>query len=521
MIKITTAFDDYLRDESRLSDGAADGVFLPENEAEAAELLRECGEKGTPVTISGARTGIAGGAVPRGGIVIATERLGGIERIRLDAASGEWRVKLGPAVTLKDLLSLAAAKDVPGITAPSGIEDFRRDPRRFFFPVDATETTASVGGMAATNASGALSHGYGPMRSYIRALRVVLAGGEIVGLRRGDCVGAPGETIVLPTVSGRGIHVPLPAYRAPAIKNTSGLYTSAPFDAIDLFIGAEGALGLISELELGLVEAPEMIFGGLAFFPSEEAAIGFVTKVRDEHPACIGACRPSALEYFDAEALRLADRAEGREELGLPSLPPAGAAIYFEQGCREDELEALVDSWSAALESSGSSIDDVWSALEEKERNKLKALRHLVPEEVNRRVEKNRRRCPAIHKVGTDLAVPDERLSEMVGHYRTGLAEEGLPAVVFGHIGDNNLHVNMLPENEEMLARAKALHLAWAKTAVSLGGTIAAEHGVGKLKRGLMKVMYGERALAEMDAVKRALDPAGILSPGNGGFGLV
>ena len=116
-------------------------------------------------------------------------------------------------------------------------------------------------------------------------------------------------------------------------------------------------------------------------------------------------------------------------------------------------------------------------------RTKLKALRHLVPEEVNRLVEGNRRRCPAIHKVGTDLAVPDERLGELVRAYRAGLAREGIPAVVFGHIGDNNLHVNMLPEDEGMLARAKALHLEWASLAVRLGGTIAAEHGVGKLKR--------------------------------------
>ena len=78
----------------------------------------------------------------------------------------------------------------------------------------------------------------------------------------------------------------------------------------------------------------------------------------------------------------------------------------------------------------------------------------------------------------------------------------------------------MLPEDEEMLARAKALHLEWAAVAVRLGGTIAAEHGVGKLKRQLMKVMYSTEALTEMDAVKRALDPTGILCPGNGGFAL-
>ena len=485
-----------------------------------AGLLREAEEKETPVTISGARTGIAGGAVPCGGIVIATERLAGIDRIALDEVSGEWRVRLGPAVNLKTLQILATAKISFDETAPNGLEDFRRDPSRYFFPVDATETTASAGGMAATNASGALSHGYGATRAYIRALRIVLAGGEILSLRRGEHTVAAGTAMILRTESGREIAIPTPTYRRPSVKNTAGLHTSSPLDAIDLFLGTEGALGVITQLELALVPAPEMVFGGLAFFPSEEAAVGFVTTVRDARPAGLEVCRPAALEYFDAEALRLAIRAESREQLGLPSLPLAGAAVYFEQGCGEEEIDSLVDAWAAALAANGSSIEDVWSALEEKERVKLKELRHLVPEEVNRLVERNRRLCPAIHKVGTDLAVPDGRLDEMVRAYREGLAGEGIPAVVFGHIGDNNLHVNMLPTDEGMLARAKALHLDWSRLAVRLGGTIAAEHGVGKLKRQLMKVMYGAEALAEMDAVKRALDPAGILCPGNGGFGL-
>lgn len=511
MIKLDAMIDDYLRDESRLADGAADCVYLPENEAEVAEVLRECQAKGTKVTVSGARTGIAGGAVPHGGIVVAAERLAGIEEILRDEASGEWRVRLGPAVSLKTLQTLACTKQAPKGSAPRGIEDFRRDPRRFFFPVDATETTASVGGMAATNASGALSYGYGATRAYVRALRAVLAGGGIVGLRRGECVAKPGETISLHTEDGREIAIPVPTYRTPAIKNTAGLHASSPFDAVDLFIGSEGAFGMITQLELALAEAPALFFGGLAFFAAEAAAVAFVRTVRDGKPAGTGACRPAALEYFDAEALRLADRAENRGQLGLPPLPPAGAAVYFEQGCREDELETLMDAWSTALDLSGGSMEDVWSALEEKERTKLKALRHLVPEEVNRRVESNRRRCPSIHKVGTDLAVPDAGLEEMMRAYRAGLAREGIPAVVFGHIGDNNLHVNMLPEDEALLVKAKALHLEWAALAVRLGGTIAAEHGIGKLKRRLLPVMFSPEALAEMDAVKRALDPAGVL----------
>lgn len=508
MIKLTAAMDAYLTDESKLSGGAAESVFLPETEAEIAGILRGNQAKGLPVTVSGARTGIVGGAVPQGGIVIATERLEKIVSSGLDEASGEWRVTLEPGVALKTLQDLSSGGRAEGNTAASN----------YFFPVDATETSASLGGMAATNASGALSHGFGATRAYVRALRAVLADGELLAVRRGKCTAKAGETLFLRTESGRIIAVSTPTYHTPAVKHTAGLFASSTFDAVDLFIGTEGTMGVITQIEIALAPYPGTCFGGLAFFPSEQEAVCFVRAVRDEKPAGTEACRAAALEYFDTEALRLADRAETREQLGLPSLPQAGAAVYFEQFCDEEEIDALVEAWSAALDLSGSSLDHVWSAMDEKERHKLKALRHLVPEEINRVVENNRRLCPAIYKVGTDLAVPNVHLAEVVAAYRAGLAREGIPGVIFGHIGDNNLHVNMLPRDEEMLRRAKALHLEWAAKAVEMGGTVAAEHGIGKLKRDLMRIMYREEALAEMGAVKQALDPGGILCPGNGGF---
>ncbi|MGE5599581.1 MAG: FAD-binding oxidoreductase, partial [Bacteroidota bacterium] len=287
-------------------------------------------------------------------------------------------------------------------------------------------------------------------------------------------------------------------------------------DAVDLFVGAEGTLGAIGEVELALVPAPAAWFGGLAFFPTEESALDFVRLVRDERPADAAACRPAVLEYFDRAALDLADRSGRRREIGLPAMPhEAGAAVYFEQGCGADELETLFAAYDRVLAMCGSSADAVWSALEEREQAKLKSLRHLVPEEVNRLVAENRRHCPAIHKVGTDLSVPNAALEALVRAYRTRLAEEGIPAVVFGHLGENNLHVNMLPRDEEELGRAKALHREWASLAVSLGGTVAAEHGIGRLKGELLHLLYGPGELAQMAAVKRALDPGGILNPGH------
>ena len=290
-------------------------------------------EKGTPVTISGARTGIAGGAVPRGGMVIATERLAGIEEIFLDEASGEWRVRLGPAVTLKTLQALACAK--------KRLEKRRHAESKTSDAIRAAISSPSMPrrprprwGVWRQRMLRALSsHGYGATRAYVRALRVALAGrrDHQPAARRAHGQGG-GKPSVLHTEAGREIAVPTPAYRTPAIKNTAGLHASSPFDAIDLFIGTEGTLGVITQLELALVQAPELFFGGLAFFPSEEAAVGFVTMVRDERPAGTEACRPAALEYFDAEALRLGGSGGEPGATGLAVAPARRRRGLFRTG---------------------------------------------------------------------------------------------------------------------------------------------------------------------------------------------
>jgi D-lactate dehydrogenase (cytochrome) len=120
-----------------------------------------------------------------------------------------------------------------------------------------------------------------------------------------------------------------------------------------------------------------------------------------------------------------------------------------------------------------------------------------------------------VHKIGTDMAVPDDALRDYLKYYREILETQGLEYVIFGHIGNNHLHVNMLPRNNEEVHQGMDNYMTFAKRAVELGGTVAAEHGIGKLKRAFLEAMYGDNGIKEMQAVKRSLDSKWLLNRGN------
>lgn len=500
----------YLRDESRYGPGRADGLYFPEDESEVAQILAEAQIKGVPVTVAGARTGLVGGAVPDGGVVLAMERMNRFLGLRQDAG-GQWLVRLQPGVTLAQLRACLEAKDLPGL-AENILAAFRADPLQYFYPPDPTEATAQIGGTVATNASGARSFKYGPTRAYVEGLRVVLPTGEVLDLQRGEVrVEAAGRVSL--RLAEHRLEVALPDYTMPAVKNAAGFYSRPGMDLIDLFIGSEGTLGVITEVELRLVPRPGAFLSGLAFFPSEEAALAFIRAARTAKTV-----DPCSLEFFDSRSLQLLDAY--RRQAGSPVYPafPSGsqAAVLFEQPLpnREAEEEALA-AWEVLLREHESSLEQTWAGLGAPAMERLRAVRHALPEAVNAVIARNKFTCPAIHKVSTDLAVPDEALETMFHAYKEIYSALGLDYVIFGHAGQNHLHTNLLPRNEAELARAKEAALAVTRTAVSLGGTVSAEHGIGKLKRHLLPLLYGEEGVRQMRAVKLALDPAGILNRGN------
>mgnify|MGYP001562992722 FL=1 len=194
-----------------------------------------------------------------------------------------------------------------------------------------------------------------------------------------------------------------------------------------------------------------------------------------------------------------------------PNIPAsARALIFFEEEITHQKEGAYLDKWGSLLEKQGVSLDDVWTADSPDKEKELKDIRHSMPEAVNEVVKKR-----GFPKAGTDIAVPHEKFREMFDYYREILAKSSVDNLIFGHIGDSHLHVNMLPKSKEELQAVKDCYIQFVKKAVSLGGTASAEHGIGKLKHAYLKEMYGSNGVNEMIRVKRSLDPMFLLGPDN------
>jgi D-lactate dehydrogenase (cytochrome) len=137
-----------------------------------------------------------------------------------------------------------------------------------------------------------------------------------------------------------------------------------------------------------------------------------------------------------------------------------------------------------------------------------------LPEAVNAIIGQRKAAYPGLHKVGTDMAVPDDQLHNVFAMYRRDLAASGIDSVVFGHIGDNHLHVNLLPRDINELELAKTLYQGWAELVVKMGGAVAAEHGIGRIKKRMLELQYSQSTLDLMRQVRKAFDPQGLLAPG-------
>lgn len=356
----------------------------------------------------------------------------------------------GPGVLLRDL-QIAAA------------------PAQFYAP-DPTEISASIGGSIATNATGSRGFLYGATRRHVRQLRVILSSGELLVLRRGDK--PPFDVPVLP---------------APDVtKNTAGYYLRPYIDFMDLFIGSEGTLGVVAEAELALLPAPRALVTGVLFFESDEEALDAVDRWRP-------APGLRMLEYLDGQSLDLL-RAR------FPEIPSGARACILVEREGED-IEWMGDD---------AGMEDSWFATGAADRERFRRFRHALPEAVNDLV---RRR--GLTKMGSDFAVPISRNREMLRIYRETLDRE-FPGryVIFGHIGDAHLHVNVLPANETEWARGSELMTHFARQAFALGGTVSAEHGLGKRKRHLLEIQYTPAEIQKMKDVKTRLDPHWLLGPG-------
>ncbi|MGB9181454.1 MAG: FAD-linked oxidase C-terminal domain-containing protein, partial [Pyrinomonadaceae bacterium] len=392
------------------------------------------------------------------------------------------------------------------------LADFQRavEAEGLLYPPDPTERSCYLGGTVATNASGARTFKYGPTRNFIRRLKVALTTGDVLDIARGDFHADEDGRFHLQLSSGRKIEARLPSYQMPRTrKHASGYYVANGMDMIDLFIGSEGTLGVITEVETTLLPKPAGVLSGIVFFNQEESLLAFVREAREaslksRRDKSSNTIDARALEFFDGNSLRFL-----RERYALVPQWAAGA-IFFEQETTPETEEHLMGEWLALLERHDALLDDSWFATTEQDQQKVREFRHQLPVLVNEWLTHHNQR-----KVSTDMAVPDEEFAQMLRFYQETLKTSDLQYVIFGHIGDNHVHVNILPRSAEEAERAREIYRKFIGRAVRLGGTISAEHGIGKLKRDYLRELYTENHLREMAALKRAFDPACILGRGN------
>ena len=440
-----------ISDEARVSDGDSvldqhsadlsyhqphrpDVVVFPESVHEVAAVLAFANEAGVPVVPFGAGTSLEGHVIPlRGGISLDLTRMSRIVALRPEDLS----VTVEPGVTRSQLERAAG-------------------PHGLFFPVD-PGADATLGGMAATNASGTTTVRYGGMRTHVLELEVVLPDGRIV--RTGSR----------------------------AVK------TSAGYNLTHLFVGSEGTLGVITELTLRLHPIPEHVVVARAAFPSVEAACRAAA-------ALVGAGVPvTRCELLDATTIAALNAYKGTAFPEAPHLfVELGGSVAAVDGDLATARELLESEGATALEaeSDPTARSRIWDA----RHNALHASLALAP---------------GTKAMTTDVAVPLSELAGAMEHGRRALDGSGLRGGIVGHAGDGNFHLAFLldPDDAGSVARARRLNSELVEDALARGGTCTGEHGIGFGKLDYLAREHGD-LLPLLRGVKQVFDPNGIMNPG-------
>ena len=469
-------FQNYLSDASNYS-GTADKVFLPESEEEIIELVKEANLNKTRITVSGNGTGLNGGRVPEGGVVLSLEKLNKI----IELNETEKFVRVQPAVILKDL------------------QDYVEE-KKLFYPPDPTERNCFIGATVATNSSGARTFKYGPTRDYVLAIRVILPNGETVYLERGK-QNVENYSAKLLTEQGSEINISVPQFEMPNTKNASGYFCKANMDLIDLFIGSEGTLGIITELKLKLLDYNDNVLSCVVFFPTEDDAFNFIDEARAITKSN-GVISARALELFDKLTLDFL-------RPDYTTIPLDTCCVWFEQELDETE-EQLTEAWLELIDKHNADAEKAWIAIDKKEQEKFKDFRHAIAWRVNETVARR-----GLKKIGTDISVPVESFRSFYKWMTKFVEENNIEYVVYGHFGNCHPHLNMLPKDQADFVRSKEIYFEICREAVRLKGTVSAEHGIGKMKRDYLLMMYGEDTIKQMAKLKLTLDPNRILNIGN------
>lgn len=484
----------YFRDESKLEGGPASAIAFPKTWQEVSSLLADATSRKISCTISGSRTGVVGGAVCESqGELISLEKLKYLNPVlETVEVSGlvSFSVELGAGVTLREL------------------NQFLSDERpELFFPVDPTEQGASFGGMLATNAAGARSYRFGSIRNWVNWIRVVLGDGTVLEIERGQYL--LGESLQLKVGENLREITLLKEIAKPKTKNSLGYCWGPTVDLIDVFIGSEGTLGVITDIRIKLARCPEQCLYAVCFFGSEDQALKFVSDL--DHAQTI---HPFAIEFCDSSSLRFVEKSSIASSNRIAGAVKSNhlAAVYTEIPMTEDTMEEVISTLDQMFLSNGGVEQDCLAGCEDRDLREMKAFRHAIPETINATIARRKQEIPSLHKIATDMAVSKSNRSHIFNYYKSKLEAEELEFAIFGHAGDAHFHVNILPRTVEELSRAKQIYAEFAEEVVGLSGAVSAEHGLGTLKKQFLSKQYDSSIFQEMNRIRSFFDPGRVLS---------
>lgn len=478
----------FLSDAAHVPGGFASGVAFPRTEGEVAALVSTA----AAVLPVGAQSSLTGGATPRGDLILSTRALA--ETTILDS----HRVRVGAGVMLSQLQQQLATHSL-------------------YYPPIPTYDGALVGGTIATNAAGAATFKYGPTRPWVEALTVVLPSGSVLDVTRGETVTSDGSFEVI-APDGARIAIAVPKYRMPEVPKLSAGYYAAPgMDLVDLFIGSEGTLGVVTEAVVRVIDRPVRI-AALVSCKDDRQALALTGVLRDQARLAWAGRGPldvSAIEFMDARSLRLVpDAAFDKSAIDRP---PDGSTLLLIQMEVSHREEVTWAAFADVLDSAGVTDDPlIASAGDDRGAQRLFDLREAVPASVNAQVAAAKQGDDRIEKTAGDFIVPFESLAPALAMYRSLLDERQLDYAIWGHASDGNLHVNIVPRCFEDVVVGRQALVAMARGVIDMRGSPLAEHGVGRsaMKQQLLQQLYGEAGIEEMRAVKHAFDPRGKLSRG-------
>ena len=474
----------YFKDWSNM-EGFADLLVRPKNNIECAIILKTCYTCNILLTVSAGKTNLTGSATPRGGVILSTSLM------------TEPNIKL-------DLNNKDASSPV-GIP----LETFRNkvlelSNHALYYPADPTSRNdAFVGGTLSTNASGFVPGEKGATRYWVKEIEFLLPNGDLIDIKRGQYISNNGVFTL--EYDDKSIQLTIPTYKRPKIKNASGLYSdvNGKVDLIDLIIGSEGILGIITSCRLGLDNNPKNKLELFISLQNESEAIhfhDFLNNYLNDDLSQI-----TAMEYFGYNSQNYMNHKEflfsNQDDVG----------IYLQIPIYNESMDSKIEEWTRIFQSFNAEIDlDKIIVLNDPGNwNKFFEARHSIPDNALTKTQ----RLGGVSII-TDTIVPKDKFRLYLEKVHTKLKKSNIEYLLFGHLGDCHLHFHLIPTKKQE-KESLEIYDYLIDLSSKLGGVYSAEHGTGKRKRNDFKKCYGTEAVEMVKKLKNTIDPNNYLNRGN------